>query len=249
VSASHRNACFAGIAAALAALALVSAPATAAVLSHEYLFETPGAVIDTAGSANGTLIGDANTAGGTLNLDGNGDYAQIGAYLLAFSASDFSVTLDARQTAPQNGFRELISQGASSGNGFYIGHNPGGNVRLGDSLQFLPLAFPQDQAWHSYALTVSAANGTQFYIDGMLAFTQAGAITVFPGGNQTRLGAQFGGFGEYFLGNLDNVRIWDGALSAGEVASLPLTEMAEPTTLVLLGLALSGLGVAARRRR
>ena len=54
---------------AFAAVVIVSATgASSATLIHQYDF-TSGA-IDLVGTQNGTLVGDANITGGTLNLDG-----------------------------------------------------------------------------------------------------------------------------------------------------------------------------------
>jgi hypothetical protein len=47
----------------------------AANLNHHYDFST--GVVDLAGTINGTLFGIANLAGGTLNLDSSGDWAEF----------------------------------------------------------------------------------------------------------------------------------------------------------------------------
>src|SRR5205814_3365437 len=112
-----------------------------------------------------------------------------------------TVSLFARQNATQGGYVELISQGSSGGPGFYIGHNPNGVIRVGDSWQNTGVQFPSDTQWHLFTVTVDAsANTTKLYLDGALRATLGSAIVSTTGGTNTRLGRQFDPFGEYFNG-------------------------------------------------
>ena len=45
-------------------------------------------------------------------------------------------------------------------------------------------------------------------------------VSTTSGGDNTQFGTQFSNDGEYFRGNLDNIRIWDGALDARQIAGL-----------------------------
>jgi hypothetical protein len=151
------------------------------------------------------------------------------------------VALVARQTTAQSNFIELISQGFSGGPGFYIGHDPSGFIRVSDSWNSLIEPFPSDGQFHHFAVTVDAdTDNSRLYVDGVLTDTFGSTIATTSGGTDTRFGRQFNPFLEFFGGALDEVRIYDASLTAGEVAQL--TAVPEPSTLVLLVIALLGTG-------
>ena len=234
----------------LATLAIAALPAHGALI-HEYIFD--GNVNDQVGLDDGTLHGDATAAGGTLTLDGNGDWVSFASNLIPFG-SDFSVLMNVRSV--YGGVQEFISQGNSGGPGFYLGpyYN---EMRVGDNYGWTPTAAgasncctgvdaPSDNGWHSYGVTVSGSNAA-FYIDGILRATKSNYVT--NGGSAlTVLGAQFGGGqNENLNGGMRDLRIYNNALSAGQVAAY--SDTPEPGAIVLLGGALAGLGLVARRKR
>ena len=186
---------------------------------HHYEFTT--AVEDSAGSADGALVNGAEVTNGLLVLDGIDDYVQFPEHLIPLGG-DFTVAFVARQTAPQAGeFVELISQGFSTGPGFYLGHHLDGTIRAGDSWQDTGVDFPADGRIHHYALVANASDDlTYLYIDGQLRATHNTAISSTGEGTHTRLGSQFdtGGIDlEWFHGQMDDVRIYDVALNANEI--------------------------------
>lgn len=248
---------FGGAVAAAAALTLAAAASLAAtshaqILLHQYDFT--GDASDAVGTADGSLINGASVSGGLLILDGTDDYVQFGEKIVPTSGS-YSVTLFARQSALQNGsIVEFISQGFSGGPGFYIGH-ASSQIRATDSWASTGVAYPSDLVQHHFALTVDAGTSvSSFYIDGTLLGTLNAAITTTSGGTNTRFGRQFEPFAEFFRGELDDVRVYSGALNATQVAAVAtgasLVAAPEMGTLALLGLGvLPIVAFAARRQR
>lgn len=180
-------------------------------LIHSYQFN--GNANDSVGSANGTLINGATVSGGVLHLDGTNDYVQLASHIVPTSGT-YSVVLTARETTPVAHYVEMISQGFSGGPGFYIGHDPSEIIRASDSWLFTGVPFPSDGNFHTFDLIVDAVAGnSKLYIDGVLDATLGFAISTTTGGDNTRFGSQFGPFGEFFGGELDNIRIYDNAIT------------------------------------
>ncbi len=190
-------------------------------LLHQYTFQ--GDANDAVGSANGTLLGGASASGGKLMLNGSGAYVQFVGHLVPTSGS-YSVALFAQATTPGLTIEELISQGFSTGPGFYLGYFTSSStqiIRATDSWQLTGVPFPTDGQQHHYAFVVdAAANQSRFYVDGVLMATLPSAITTTTAGNDTRLGRQFDPDAEYFDGTLSDVRIYSGALDGQAVATL-----------------------------
>lgn len=231
----------------LSAALAAGGSAQAAMLFHHYDFST--GVIDLVGTANGTLIDNAHVAGGQLVLDGNGDYVQFANHLIPIAGS-YSVALFGQRNLDQGTFTEMISQGYSGGPGHYIGTDQGGNIRAGDQWVATGVPFGPVGSLTHYALVVDASGGgsTRLFVNGLNVASLPFAIVSTPLGSDTRLGAQFAPYGEFFNGVIDDVRIYDGALTPLEVAQLA-TPVPEPGTwaMLSLGLALSGIVLRSRR--
>ncbi len=238
----------------IAALAVAATLPAHSALIHEYVFD--GNVDDQVGTANGTLHGDATATGGTLALDGVADWVSFDQNLIPFG-SDFTVMLSAQFV--YGSVEEFISQGSSGGPGFYMGPY-GSEMRVGDNYGWTATPYysgncggactgveaPSDNAWHSYAVTVSGSDAA-FYIDGILRATKSDYVT--NGGSAlTVLGAQFGGGqNENLNGGLRDLQVYNTALSAADITAA--AEAPEPGTVALLGAALVGVGLVSRRKR
>jgi hypothetical protein len=228
----------------LTVLALLSAltPARAATELHRYLFKT-STVADSVGTANGTLFNGAAVQDGWLVFDGVNDYVEFASKLVPTGTGAFSVSFFAQRAAASAGsFSEIISQGQSSANAFYIGErNSDHRVRAGDTWQSTGAAFPSDGQVHHFAVTADNANA-QLYIDGVLAATKGSGLPVGASGTNTRLGRQLGGNAEYFNGRMTDLRIFSGVLSPAEVDAVfqPAVATASATNLTGTSATLQG---------
>jgi phage-related tail fiber protein len=212
-----------------AALAAFSVPAAAADLVHDYEF-------------NGNAVTDS--VGG---VDGDGDYAQLDSAIFPYAPSnDFSLYIAFTGHSPQYNYTELVSQ---DGGSFYLGQDPGGNIRIGDGALSVPVAFPTGTGAHGMLLT-SSASGSHLYIDGSLVWSGGGYTSSYPNpGSITRFGRQYGPYGEYFQGDIDAIRLFIGTAAYAE-ASGSVGVVPEPPSwaMMLAGFGLAGATLRSNRR-
>jgi hypothetical protein len=159
-------------------------------------------------------VSDKPTAGtaGALSLDGVDDHVGVSPGPVIPINGNFTVEAWAFAPAGATGTRAILSQGAS-GNAFYIGM-ANGIVRLGDTWQNPGnIAFPRG-VWTHFAV-VKSAGGAFFYTNGVLA---ASITTIAnPSATEFRIGRTYGTFGEYWLGRVDEVRVWNTARTANDI--------------------------------
>jgi hypothetical protein len=223
----------------LAALVVPAAAAHAVSPIHAYEFN--GNVNDSVGGQHGTLIGGASVVGGRLILDGSNDYVQFNTTLVPTSGP-YSVFIRVNGTGNLGRFTEIISQGFSGSTGFYIGTEPGGNIRLTDQIPVTGIAFPAGEN----ELLFSTSNSASFlYINGIQVFSTGVLGANGGGGSNTRFGRQFGNLDEYFAGSIDAIRIYDQAITPDSLnVGVP-----EPASWALLIAGFGLTGAMLRRRR
>lgn len=155
------------------------------------------------------------------------------------TSGDLTISVMARLDANANPtYGEILSQGksvpdnSSATVGFYLGYDRG-YVRVGDSWQNTGVAFPSDGNWHTYQVVKSGSTGL-LYIDGVLKATNTNFKNPIDGSN-LRIGAQFESYGENWSGQVDNVLIYNKALSATELGQIMASNSASlPSALLSL---------------
>lgn len=164
---------------------------------------------------NGELLGGASVIDGKLVLDGFDDWFESRDPVIPPN-QNFTISIHFRHAQDQpNQHIEIASQG----NTFYLGREPDGkNIRVGDNwIRAGTLLWPQDGLWHGITIS-SSASGTSLVIDGVVASTTS--VQIYSRETAFRLGRQFGNYAEYFCGSIDNVRVYNRALSDTEVKAL-----------------------------
>ncbi|MBK7761859.1 MAG: hypothetical protein IPI46_00615 [Bacteroidetes bacterium] len=152
-------------------------------------------------------------SGNAISFDGVDDHITTSAYLVP-TTGDFTVDFWVinRNNA---GFREFISQG-SSGNAFYIGLDVSGtgNMRCGDLWQNTNAILPLNK-WTHVTMTKFGSNAT-LYLNGIQVATKTG-YSISAAGTNTLIGRQYGGITEFPDASLDEIRIWNSALTESQI--------------------------------
>ena len=151
-------------------------------------------------------------SGNAISFDGVDDHIIAPEYLIPTSG-DFTVEFWVNNRSV-SGFKEFISQG-SSGDAFYVGISGiSGNIRCGDTWQSTGVSLPINQ-WVHVAVSKSGTNGT-LYINGIQSATKTN-YTISAAGTKTFIGKQYGGLAEFPEADLDEVRIWNTALTETQI--------------------------------
>jgi hypothetical protein len=226
---------------------------------------TVGDSLTVAGHAAYTTSGKV---GGALLLDGTDDYLHLDGDALptGIPTGDSSFTIAAFiKTSAINYRNGIVGWGTGANgqiNGFRTARGDDVGISGGDGLvhyswgsdagfDALQPATVANGQWHHVAVTYDSLTSTkQLYLDGAalgdpVSVASALAVT----GNNFRLGTIHHAFGdEYCNGLLDSVRVYNTALSSGDIYSL--ASVPEPTTLAMaLGGLIGLLAYAWRKRR
>lgn len=228
-------------------VAALTAVAHADLLSYWNFDEGSGTIAhDSVGSNNGTLVNGpvwtTGKIGGALSFDGVNDYIALSSFTVSTNNATialwFNTSADFSGNYNQQGY--LIS-----GNNQYTDYlavvNEGtaryaiaGETDLqNDYFVYVPNVVLKDQ-WNHVA--VSFDNKTaKTYLNGELIDTRSviDSLDIWKIGGRTT---------EFYNGKIDDVRIYDNALSQTEIRAL----VPEPTTLLLLGL--GSLALLKKRR-
>ncbi len=205
--------------------------------SNAFLGDTVFGQSRTVYASNGTV---ATQAG--LRLDATG----------LVSATDYSLDMVFSLTGGGPAYKRLFQAG-SNDNGLYVDLD--GKLNTYDAGPNSGLAFSMN-TYHHLVLAVSGGNLTKVWLDGTLSHTTSTNVLNISAPGDI-LSFYIDDMGEYANARTALIRMWDGALTIGEVATLAAAPLAsqvaqdipEPSPLALLA---AGLGLAAwtaRRRQ
>ena len=193
-------------------------------------------------SGGGATYTASGKIGGALSLDGSA-YLRVDAsdtLPTGLTTGDASFTQSAWIQTSNNASNGIIGWGNYGSAGQVNAFRTGGGAALthyswGGGFDLASISAPQvyDGGWHHVAATYDSATSTKtLYFDGgVIGSTAVGDLNV--GGVNFRLGNT--NFGEFFSGSIDDVRVYDTALSAPEIMALAIPE---PSSFVLLGMGL-----------
>jgi len=134
-----------------------------------------------------------------------------------------AITLEAWVYATNNsGAQDVVCKSSNSQNDGYIFPRTDDGwvhtvfyLNVAGGWQTLSAAYPSLNAWHHLAVTYDGAT-MKLYIDGVLAASQAQTGTISTNTNPLTLGSQ-PGYGEYFGGSVDEVRVWNVARTQAQI--------------------------------
>jgi len=181
-------------------------------------------------SASLDLPGAKGTISAFIRVDPSSDQFGI---VVKESSSSFPSTIAYEFTLRSDWLSMLTSDGSNTGLGDYFG------AGLADSI------------WHHVAATW-IADDIRLYIDGALVFQGNEREPVYTTNNisdPVLIGAfrwNVGGMYRYMTGDMDEVRIYDRALSAEEIGQLP--PIPAPGAVVLAGIGAAVVRLLRRRR-
>ncbi len=189
--------------------------------------------LDRSGQGNhGDVIGATAVIGKVgqgLEFNGSDNYVDCGnSNSLEMGTSDWSISIWSKMVINSE-IKRLIYKGAGSttGEGYYFWYYPtNGDLRfyisdgvsrlLADSNDNLGLA---DGEWHHILVSADRSGNAYFYVDGSSVGSES--ISSFDGTDITNTGIDLhiGRKGDgYFNGSIDEVRVYNRALSADEIA-------------------------------
>ena len=219
-------------------------PPTGLVL--DWTFDTAddagGIAIDASGnSGNGTIAGPVTQVAGKLNqalsFDGATNYVTTGNN--SATAFQNNVTIAAWiKTTNTSRYESVFSKfnSAGSGSGYLLRTNANGYMEFmfGGANVFgastaVDTAEINDGQWHHIAAVVTVGQDVKFYVDDKLSSdTTINSVTGDAGANLTVGLNPLQFFGTYFTGTIDEVRLYNRALSAAEVDTVFLQTGGSP---------------------
>src|SRR6185295_1188673 len=154
---------------------------------------------------------------GCLSFGGVNQYVNLGTPDLPAGSSARSICGWARSNTTAAGYRWIVAYGSpGTGQAMVLGMN-GTTLYGGGYADDLTVAGFWDGNWHHLALTYDGATA-RLYADGTERSNGAKTWNLVAGA--AYIGRQINGAGEYWNGLIDDVRVYNRALTAAEIAAL-----------------------------
>jgi gliding motility-associated-like protein len=180
-----------------------------------------------------SLARAAGDFGSALHFDGTDDVVTIPNNAALNISSTISVEAWLKPTSGSS-IQNVISKSTNGSIGSNTGYifprtddnwvNFNGYLHIGGAWRSVAYPYPTDGLFHHLAMTYDGSN-IKLYLDGNLVKTQAQTGTIATNTNSLAIGNQ-AGFSELFKGSLDEVRIWNAALTADQIKSRMNSELA-----------------------
>jgi hypothetical protein len=204
-------------------------PGTTGLQAH---YEFEGTTDDSSGNArHGTAMGNptfvAGKVGQAINLRGLSDYVEVVGYKGVLGSNPFSISAWIKTTLPAE--QQIVLYGTDDdGQRCEFRVDDTGDVRIGNGAgQVQSRSVVADGGWHHVVVTISenatnSSSDVRVYVDGQDNTRESAdpdAYNIVAGwdvaiGHRTSRGDRF------FLGQIDDVRIYDRVLSPDEAAWL-----------------------------
>lgn len=192
------------------------------------------ATADSAGSNTASLINTPNWVGakignGALSFNGSSSHVTVPASsALEMAGSSVTVAVWIKNSVPFSGERMLIEHATwPNGNAYHLVMTSSGSVAFNfPNLQNVDGAVGasftlSDGNWHHVVGVLNdAGNVAELYIDGTLQASKATSQSIGSGGPSQTFIAARSGTSIFFPGSMDDVRIYNRALSAADVTAL-----------------------------
>lgn len=202
---------------------------------------------DASGNAyDGTFYGDPVLTDGAVALDGDGDYVEIPGFKGITGSGNRTCSAWIKTNQPSGDIITWGEMGLPSYR-WIVRLDGAGLLQVEVGGGYVSAATPLiDDQWHHVAVVLDGGNtdDIRLYVDGQIeaASGLVQRIINTSAANTVKIGV-FTDTQRYFNGLIDDVRIYDRALSENEV--LALYQIPEPTTLLLFGFG----GLMLKRRR
>jgi len=214
---------------ALIVLPTVSADCPSGMISYWKLDDGSGTIAsDFYGPNDGTLVNDpvwaTGKVNGALSFDGANDYVEVADH----ASLDITGAVTVETWIHWNGYGSVSNQiivskkdswyssggyilqtGGSSASGLYFSWGNGIDVD-----NYMHTSMCSANEWHHVVGTYDSGTA-KIYIDGILEATEAGQNAMAENNDPLQIGRR--GTGDYFSGIIDEVAIYDGALTSDEI--------------------------------